>query len=333
MRSRLLALVIATAACGGTSKPTTPPPVLPDDNVAKTEPPKPEDKPAEEAPPPQLEPADVVFTMGKGEVKLVSAGKGKKEKDALTPKPGTKQQAEWSVDISGTQQDEGGTKEDQFLPTMVFIGDLEAKEVDAASGQTKYVMTVTGVDARDKQGSQISGAQFKPALDGFVGTTFAGTVDANGTPSDVTLHIEKPQPIMGTPVRLLQTASLPMWWPVLPSEPIAPGAKWTVTTKVKLATAVEITRVDTYQLVSKKGDTWTVKGTSKVSGEDQTLGEGKIAGISGEGTHEVTITAGSLAPTSTQTISTSFTGTFPEKDKTLVQKVSMTIANGFTPKS
>src|SRR5579862_2240346 len=104
MRHTLLAMLVATAACGGAQKPTTAPPLLTDPNAAAEPETKPEEKPAEPAPPPPApKPADFALDAPKVTVKLVSAGKGKKAPLRFTPKQGDKQQVELAPDFSGSQ--------------------------------------------------------------------------------------------------------------------------------------------------------------------------------------------------------------------------------------
>src|SRR5262245_19183275 len=101
--SRLWVLVLVVAACGGPQK-SAPPPPLPDDKPA-TPPAKPDDKAAEKPaePPKPSGPVEVTIVAPQTTVKLVSAGKGKKEALRYTPKQGQKQQVELALDFGGKQ--------------------------------------------------------------------------------------------------------------------------------------------------------------------------------------------------------------------------------------
>jgi hypothetical protein len=328
MSRKLLVLFIALAACGGKQKSTTPPPPLPE--------PKPEAKPAEEAkqepkepakPPIPQGPLELTFPAAKHTVKLVNGGKGKKSALKLTSKAGDKQSVELTMDFSGKQilpPELGGTTESQVAPTIVLLADFETKEV-AADGATKFAVTINGVDARDVPGAKTPGADFKNELLSLTGATIQGAVNANGSMSDLTLRVEKPdQNTMGA-MNLLKLSLMPMW-PVLPTEAIAPGAKWQVATATKVAERLEVTQTTDYQLVSKKGKAWVIKGTTKVSGTEQEIGEGpekaKFGSIAGSGSHEATINEGTLLPTATQSVTTDFTATAEAQDGS-AKKISL----------
>jgi hypothetical protein len=132
-------------------------------------------------------------------------------------------------------------------------------------------------------------------------------------------------------------------WPVLPTEPVGPGAKWTVTTTQKLADQLDVTQTTDYQLVEHKGTTWTIKGTTKITGADQdiTAGQGpktKVGKIAGTGTTEATISAGTLSPSSKQHLETSFEATVTApgqdgKEQTISLKFELKQGNAVTSKT
>ena len=161
-------------------------------------------------------------------------------------------------------------------------------------------------------------------------------VNANGSVSDLTLRVDKPDEHTAGAMGLLKLSLLPLW-PVLPSEAIGPGAKWTVTQTAKVADQLEVTQTTNYQLVSKKGKVWTIKGTTKVTGTEQQIGDGAqkatFDGIGGTGTTEATISEGTLLPVSKQSVKTDFTATAEPSPN---QKVSLVFhleqANAVTPK-
>ncbi len=142
--------------------------------------------------------------------------------------------------------------------------------------------------------------------------TIDGSVNGNGSTSDLTLRIEKPDAASKEALGLIHLSLLPMW-PVMPTEPIAPGAKWTVTQNQKLADQLDVTQTTDYELVSHKGNDWVIKGTTKITGADQDIsGNGpptKVGKIMGTGTTEATVSEGSLTPASKQHLETSFEAT------------------------
>lgn len=334
MRHLLFATLIAAAACGGKQKSTTPPPPLPEPQVAEQ---KPAEPPKEEAkePEPQVPEGPLALTLPAPEVtvKLVSPGKGKKAPLKLATKAGDKQAIELTMDFAGKQTapPELGGSSEQVAPTVVLLADVETKEV-GSDGATKFLMTISGVDARDMPGAKTPGAEFKQELLSLTGATIDGAVNPNGSTSDLTLRVEKPDKNTAGAMGLLKLSLMPMW-PVLPSEAIAPGAKWTVTQTAKVADRLEVTQTTNYQLVSKKGKAWKIKGTTTVTGAEQDIEGAKFGSIGGSGTSEVTISEGMLLPLAKHTVKTDFTATAEPAPN---QKVSLVFhleqANGITPK-
>ncbi len=339
-RSTLLPILlsIAVAACGGKSKSTTPPPTLPDPEPQEAKNAKPAEPAEPPAPPVPTGPIEVMLPAPKVEVKLVSAGKGKKAALKLTAKAGTKQTTELSLDFKGGQDGppETGGKKDEVAPTVLLAGEVETKDV-AADGLTSFQMTVSSVDTKDKVGQKVSSADFKSELGSLIGATIAGSVGANGTASDLKLRIEKPDAKAQGALEFVKLSLLPMW-PVLPTEPVGTGAKWTVTSTQKIADQLEVKKVVTYELISKKGTAWTIKGTTKITGDEQTVSGAKLGSITGTGASEVTLTDGALVPATKQSVATEFTITVtpppeaPAGSKPVLIKFNVEQSNALTPK-
>lgn len=339
MRSRLLALVLAAAACGGSPKSTTPPIPLPDDKppVAETKP----EEPKEPTPPAEPQgPVDIPIPPRVLEVKVVNAGKGKKAKLAVSAKAGVKMQTELALDF-GTVQDappEDGGKVEQILPTALATVDFETIEV-SDTGQTKFVLTFSAFDVKDRKDQKVDPAKLKDQLQALVGSKMSGTVDPDGQMKDASIRIEKPDQKTIAALQFLAIALQPLW-PVLPADAVGPGAKWTVTSTEKLMDKFEIKKTVTYELVGKKGAITTIKGSTTITGEDQkvdTQGGPVTAGsIAGGGKHEVSITDGQLVPAMKQSLTTDFAITAPREDpkaKPVVVKMHFEVANAITPKS
>jgi hypothetical protein len=342
MRRILLGLLVAVGCGGGSHKSSTPPPPLPE---AKADPatPMPDPKPADAKPqpPPPAEPAEVTLAAPKVSVKLVNAGKGKKTALKLSPKAGDKVPVEISLDFAGktTAPPELGGTQDQVAPTVVLGGQLETKDV-AADGAAQFQVTVDSVDARDVTGSKTPAAEFKQNLTSLNGMTIGGTVNGNGSTSDLKLRIEKPDAASKEALGLIHLSLLPMW-PVLPTEPVAPGAKWQVTQTQKLADQLDVTQTTDYELVAHKGNDWTIKGTTKITGVDQNIDEKtKVGKIAGSGTSEATLTEGSLSPAGKQHLETSFEATVnvpaqgsDHPAQTVALKFELKQGNAITPKA
>lgn len=306
MRRTLIALLIAGfgAACGGPAKPTTPPPTLPEDK-------KPEPAPVAEAPKPtpppkDPDPIDVPITTGKATYKLASAGKGQKAVIKIGGTQGAKQQLELAVDFAGKQiapQDLGGTQED-VAPTLVLASDLEVGDVDKDGA--KFKVTFTGVDARDRAGSKATKEQFKKSLDVLAGVQLSGQVAPSGQLSNLSLHVQKPNDQTMAALELVRISLMPMW-PIVPTEAIGVGAKWTVTTTTSIADRIEATQTTDYEVVSHKGNAWVLKGKTKLDGKDQQIKDTKFEKIAGTGGVDMTLTDGAFVPQSAAKVSNDFT--------------------------
>lgn len=321
-RVSLVLFAAAAVACGGNkSKPATVP--LPADQPV-AEAPKPEPTPTPEPEPKPLPPLEVKVAAPTVAVKLVSGGRGKKAPLRYTAAAGSKQQVELAMDFSSKQTMEGQSEE-QTVPTVVLAG--EAHITAVRDGKAEYALAVASTDAREVQGSQIPLDKFKVALASLAGLVIGGTVDANGAAGDVTLRIEKPSPLSAGALDLIRL-TLPQF-PVLPTQPVGVGAKWQATTSAKLADKLDVTQVTTYELTAKKGSTYTIKGTTKVSGKDQDVQGGKISKITGSGTSQITLADGQLFPTHTSSLETAFTAS--EGDKSM--QFSIKVGSSVTPKA
>jgi hypothetical protein len=311
-------VLVLAAACGGKPAPApiAPPMPLPE---AKAEEPKPEAKP--EAKPEVKEPAppagpfDATIAAPKYTVKLVSAGKGKRAPLKLTPKQGDKQQVELAMDFGEKQTApaELGGDTNNVVPTVVLTGPAEVKSVDK-DGKAEYQFTVNTTDARPGGGTipAANVEKFKQALVGLQGLQIGGTVDPNGMQSDLKLHMDQVKLGTQEAVQLLQFAMPSL--PILPKEPIGVGAKWTVSNPTKVADKVDLTQTTDYELVEHKGNTWTIKGTTKVTGNDQDLQGAKLTKITGSGKVEATIVDGTLYPVMKTNVDTGFTITVTAPD-------------------
>jgi Family of unknown function (DUF6263) len=319
---RLLCFLVVTAACGGSPKPIQTAP-LPDDPKPPTAPvtdPKPAaPDPVPTKPPPA--PVAVTIPAQQTAVKLVSGGKGKKELVRYTAKPGSKQSIELAIDFASRQD-----TDEQIVPTIVLVGEAEATAVDP-DGAAAYTVAISSMDARTVAGSRVPVDKFKAVLAPLAGLTIAGKLGATGVAGDVTLRIDKPLEHAAEALELLRV-TLPVL-PVLPKEAVGVGAKWQATTSSKLADRLDITQVTDYELVAHAGKTWTVKGTTKISGKDQAIDSSKVSAITGDGTSETTIVEGALYPTYKSSLETQFKAS--EQDKSM--QFAIKVGGAVTPKA
>lgn len=308
MKIALSALIAALAACGG--KPTPPIAPLPDDPRPAPEPA--EAKPTAEAPAAVQEPApppepsgpiEVKIPAQETTVKLVSRGAGKRAPLRYSGKAGGKQQVELALDFASTET-MSADKREMAMPTLVLVGEAETRAVDK-DGRADYAITVRGTDARAVPGAQITPDELKSRFGSLTGLVIGGSVAANGAAGDVTMRIEQPDQFTEGALEMIRL-TLPVL-PLLPAEPVGVGAKWQTTTTTKLADKIVVTQVTDYELVAAKGNTWSIKGKTAVTGQDQEMHGGKITKIGGSGTSELTLASGALYPTYRTSLETQFT--------------------------
>ncbi len=305
----VIAVSAALVACGGKSRPAQLAP-LPDDAKPAAEPkdasaePKVSEAPAPPAPPaPPAGPIEIKIPAQQTTVKLVSKGKGKLAPLRYAGKAGGKQQVELALDFASTET-LGSDKNEVVIPTIVLVGEAETKAVDK-DGRADYAITVSSMDARAVAGAQVPPDELKQRLTSLSGLVIGGSVAANGTAGDVTMRVEKPDVHTEGALEMVRL-TLPVL-PLLPAEPVGVGAKWQTTTTTKLAEKITVTQTTDYELVAAKGNSWSIKGTTAVSGTDQDLHGGKISNIGGKGTSELTLASGAVYPTYKTSLETQFT--------------------------
>jgi hypothetical protein len=299
-----LTVLMIVAACGGPKPRNTgvplPPDRTPPEPVEATPAPKPEPKP--EPKPVPAGPMEVAVPTPDFKVKLVSPGKGKREPLKYSAKAGDKQDVEVTMDFTVSQK-LGDKSDAQTVPTLILAGSAETLAV-APDGNATFALTVATVDVKDAPGS-VPAERFRPALASLPGMSISGQLGANGIAKALVLHVDKPDPQTKGALDLL-AVTLPMW-AVLPSEPVGIGAKWEVSAPGRLAEQVEVTQTTSYELIAHKGTTWTIKGTTKVTGTEQTMKDTKLSKIGGNGSLEITIENGALYQAQKSTLETRFT--------------------------
>lgn len=321
--TRLPWILVVAAACGSSPKPPTAP--LPDDKPAAKPGPQagqgekadPDEAKAETEPQAPTGPVEVKIPATQTTVKMVSDGNGKKQPLRYTAKAGAKQDIEVAMDFTGRQD----TDED-IVPTIVLTGQAETRSVDK-DGSADFVLHVSGIDARAVAGSAAPVEKFKEVLGALNGLTIGGKRGANGITGDVTMRIENPPQHAADALELIRLTFPTL--PVLPTQALGVGAKWQSTTAAKLADRLDVTQVTDYEVVSHQGTTWTIKGTTKVSGKDQQIETAKVSGISGTGTSETTIAEGVLYPTHKASLETQFSASDGSKSTQFTIKVSGTV--------
>ena len=140
------------------------------------------------------------------------------------------------------------------------------------------------------------------------------------------MRIEQPSAMSQGALEMVRL-TLPVL-PRLPAEPIGVGAKWQTTTTMKFADKIMVTQVTDYELAAAQGTTWSIKGTTVVSGTEQELHGGKISNIRGGGTSELTLAAGALYPTYKSSVETQFTAS----ENNVSMSLAVRIGSGVTAK-
>ena len=74
-------------------------------------------------------------------------------------------------------------------------------------------------------------------------------------------------------------------WQAIPTAAIGVGATWRATTAIAVGSGKPLTRVADYTLVGRDGTLWTIRWTSKITGD-----------VEGSGSGEITMTEGALYP-------------------------------------
>lgn len=321
--SRLtIAALLLAAACGGKS---TPPPTTP----------LPEDKPAEpvakqeEPPAPEpakIEPVEVAIEPTPVTVKLVNGGKGKKTKLVYAGKTGDKTPVELAFDFS-QKANSAAENVEVISPTIVLLTDAETKAADATS--IEYLFSLNGIDARDVPNQKMDAKTVKDQIGSLTGLTINNKIGTNGVASGNTqIRLEKGDAAGKQVVDLVRTA-MPTW-PALPAEPVGVGATWTATSTATLMGQLDIKQETTYQLVARKGNTSTIKGTIKITGTDIEKAPVKISEIKGGGTTEATLTDGAL-PQFKTVVDTSFKLTDLTKNES--GTIGVKVGTAITPKA
>ena len=322
MRIASFAVIAALLGCGGKARPGQHP-TLPDEPQPAAAEPKEipiaaESEDPEDAPPPvPTGPIEIKIPAQQTTVKLVGKGKGKLAPLRYAGKVGGKQQVELVLDFTSTTT-MGAEKMERTAPTILLAGEAETKAVDK-DGRADYAITVSGTDVREVAGAAKPSDEVKQVLASLVGLVIGGDLAADGTAGDVTMRVEKPD--AGT-VRALGMLRLTLpVLPRLPAEPVGVGAKWQTTTTTQLAEKIIVTQVTDYELVATKGNTWSIKGQTTVSGADQELHGGKISSIHGTGTSELTLAAGALYPSYKTSVETQFTASEQDQSMALALRI------------
>jgi hypothetical protein len=230
--------------------------------------------PAPPQPPPK-QAHDTVITADVPTVKLLSPGSGPRRKLTIASTAGAKQAIDLTIDV-GVKQ----ATQDQTLPAVLLHGDVDIPTAD--KGSAAYKVTVSRVEAKDVTG-ETRPPQFETVIGGLVSLAITGTVNANGSVGDLTMHHDAADPqTMGLMEQVLAPGLLSPW-PVLPADAVGTGAKWEVTTPRKLRDKLTYTETTDYELVAVTAKGFEVRSSTKLTGGEQDVDGAHITGITGAG--------------------------------------------------
>lgn len=324
-----LVCLVAVVACAKSSGPPLAP-LPPDEPVDPLPTPDAAPPPIEEPPPRPVPvgPLDVPVVPKLATVKLVNPGRGRRVPIKVAPKQGATQTVELVFDFGVTQSLAGSTDPQDtqvdVVPSVVLTGKAEAKT--AAADGAEFAIAIEKTDAREAKDAKVPMDKFREVLASTVGLQISGKVAPNGSTGEVALHLEKQGEASAQVLDLVRLT----WagWPALPKEPLGVGAKWQATTPFKLADRLDVIATTDFEVVSYKAGVWTIRGATKVKGDDQLMQGGKISKITGAGTFDLTFTDGQLFPTFKTTLETTFSASEAEPKTADPPRIEFKIATG-----
>ncbi len=199
-------------------------------------------------------------------VEVVDAGTGERRVLSLAPDDG----ATSSSTVSVTQQVVRDEAPAATLPPLTFPFGSTTEVAD--DGVVTLTRTYAEPTYDPAQASAADERDLQPVLAELAGATSTVVVRPDGTTVESSSGSESLQQV---------DAQLRDLVPVLPTEPVGPGARWTATSVTEVDGAV-VDQVATYTLTSLEGDAYVVEVSI-----EQTYRRGEVEGVevrSGRGT-------------------------------------------------
>lgn len=211
------------------------------------------------------------------QVKLIQAGSEPHKPLRLHPKAGDKQTVTMTMKLSVETQAAGTALPAMKLPEMKMVMDVTVNSV-SPEGDISYGLTLSDVSiAEDAAGSPLAEAM-KSSMGGLKGATGAGTLSSRGIVKSSQMNI----PASADP-KIKQAAdqlkdSLGHLVPVLPEEPVGPGASWEVKMPIK-SEGLTINQIMTCKITSMEGDRLKTSVTVNQAAANQKIQNAAMPGI------------------------------------------------------
>lgn len=237
-------------------------------------------------------PYEIQLAAPPDQVTLVDAGKGKRTPLAIAAVAGAEQQVEYVMEYQTRIETlpPGKPAEpaiDVPLPIITARGTARVDEV-APDGSFQFRFTMTDVTATGP-GAKPDVIEALKSLDGFI---YLAAVGPDGQVRAAAVHVEHPTP--ATPGRVRDLVLGLTTFPVLPTEPIGAGARWTVRHHAPMLED-DVEYVITSKLAQRKAGRAVIQSTATVARYDRAAPKGTVTN-DGSGTSTVQLAAGALVP-------------------------------------
>ena len=267
-----VACLICLVGCAHRLPPVSPLPAAPPLDLSAPANPSDDSEPAIA---PTIAPYDEAIPVAKPIVSMLSAGVGPSVRLGITGDVGTKAPIDLGLDVGLTQGDG-----ERRWPGLVLHAQAETS---ARAGAIGYRLTVSRVDVHDAP-DRAWPALHDDFLTRLAGLSISGGVRADGSLAEFALHRDDTDAATIHLVHELVIPGLLPMWPVLPDEPIAPGAIWQVTLPGPPARRIAYTETITCVLLAATGEQWEIAGTIALSGPNQDIDGSHITDVTGTGT-------------------------------------------------
>lgn len=245
------------------------------------------------------------------QVKLLAAGKGKRQKLRYKVQPGTSERLRMDMDMSMRMSMGGQALHDVRVPVTRFLMDIDVTDV-TAEGHVRYRFRHAGVELLDTPGVQPEvRAAMQQALSGMESmrghalVTDRGVVLEGGFEAG-SLADPQLQQFLSSLEQSIQQMSVP-----LPAEAVGVGAKWEVRSRIE-ANGMTFHQTARFQLVELAGDRFKCKITITQTAKAQPIqapgmppgAHAELVSLKGAGTGEMDVHLDRLTPTSHANLAT-----------------------------
>ncbi|MBP8808032.1 MAG: hypothetical protein KBG48_15290 [Kofleriaceae bacterium] len=203
---------------------------------------------------PSSQPFTTPLDVEAATVRLDDPGKGKRARLTVTAAAGSTQPVAYEIATRAISDNGTGTKAEVEQPTTVLRGTAQVVAIEP-SGRFRYTFTVAEATALGPRATPATVA----GMETLVGAVFASEVDPDGRVAASAVTVPRPRPF--TPRVLAGLTESMATFVALPSEPIAPGARWTTTVPTRIGGRDTVVTVQS-KLVSRKGAVAVIASTA-----------------------------------------------------------------------